>query len=291
MSEASMKKISACPSWLGLTEDRRKFVFLPERAEVVRKIFELAIGGIGSYAIANHLNRERIPAFGPSQTWDHTTVDSMLRNRATFGEYQPKSYAGGSKKGVPVGPPVAGYYPAAIDEATFHAAQAARRQNLISGRGRKGNNIANIFSGLAICAYCGSEIKFHSNGDAKSLICSKVLNNDGCIRTAWSYRDFEGNVLCFLAHPALAEKLSFGQKKIMSDLVYLIRQLSGHEVYTARFNIALLLKEIISELSISSAGSEPAQRLSEALVRRDISGRFFEIRLWDGPLYKGISVG
>ncbi|WP_249141240.1 MULTISPECIES: recombinase family protein [Bradyrhizobium] len=284
-----MKKISACPGWLGLTEDRWKFVFLPERAEVVRNIFELAIGGMGSYAIANHLNREKIPSFGPSQTWDHTTIDSMLRNRATFGERQPKSYAGGSKKGVPVGHPVANYYPAAIDEATFNAAQAARRQNLISGRGRKGNNIANIFSKLATCAYCGSEIKFDSH--AKSLFCSRVINDDGCTRTAWSYLDFELNVLGFLAHPALAEKLNLKQQEIMSDLVGLIMQRSDEKVYSARFNITLLLKEIISELSISSAGSEPQQRLPDALIGRDISGRFFEIRLWDGPLYRGISVG
>jgi len=285
-----MKKISACPSWLALTDDRQSFVFLPERAEIVRKIFELAIGGVGSYAIANHLNRQKVTPFGPSLTWDHTTIDSMLRNRATFGEHQPKSYAGGSKKGVPVGRPVAGYYPAAIDEATFNAAQAARRQNLISGSGRKGNNIANVFSGLATCAYCRSEIKFHSNGDAKSLICSKVINGEGCIRTAWSYRDFEVTVLHFLAHPALSERMSDEQKKIISDLVEHVKKLSGDQVYGARFSIALLLKRIVSELRISSAGSAPTPRLSDALVRRNVTGRFFEIRLWDGPLYRGISI-
>jgi hypothetical protein len=291
MSEGSTKKISASPSWLGLTEDRRSFVYLPERAEVVRKMFELAIGGIGSYAIANHFNREKIPAFGPSGSWDHTTIDSMLRNRATFGEYQPKSYAGGSKKGVAVGPPVSSYYPAAIDEATFHAAQAARRQNLITGRGRKGDNIANIFCGLSTCAYCGGEMKFHRNGDAKSLLCSKVLNNEGCIRTAWSYQNFEINVLCFLAHPALGDKVDGKQKKMISDLVDLIRKLSGDDVHSVRFEIALLLKNIVSKLSVSSAGTEPAPRMGGALVRRDVPGRFFEIRLWDGPLYRGISVG
>lgn len=290
MSEASIKKISACPSWLALTEDRQSFVFLPERAEIVRKIFELAIGGLGSYAIANHLRRENISAFGPSRAWDHTTIDSMLRNRATFGEHQPKSYAGGSKKGVSVGPPVAGYYPVAIDEATFDAAQAARRQNLVSGRGRKGNNIANIFSGLLTCAYCRSEMKFHSNGDAKSLICARVLKNEGCIRTAWSYRDFETNVLYFLAHPALSERLSDKQTEIISDLVKHIKLLSEDQIYSTRLSIALLLKKIVSELRISSAGPEPKPRLSKALIRRDVSGRFFEIRLWDSPLYKGISI-
>jgi hypothetical protein len=214
----------------------------------------------------------------------------MLRNRATLGEYQPKSYAGGSKKGVPTGPPVAYYYPAVIDEATFQAAQVARRQNLVSGRGRKGNNLANIFNGLATCAYCGSDVKFHSNGQAKSLICSTVLDNAGCTRTAWSYRDFEMNVLQFLSHPALPEQLSSEQKKILAQLVENIKRLSGDQVYDARYSIALSLKKIVTNLSISSAGQNSAPRLSGALVRRDIPGRFFDIRLWDGPLYRSFSI-
>jgi len=72
----------------------------------------------------------------------------MLRNRATVGEHQPRSYVGGSKKGTPIGDPISAYYPPVIDEATFQAAQEARRRNLLTGRGRKGNNIANLFTGL-----------------------------------------------------------------------------------------------------------------------------------------------
>src|SRR5581483_1538043 len=106
-----MKRISACPGWLDLSGDRRSFVFVPEKAQVVREIFELSIGGLGSYAIADRLNRKGVPPFGPSPTWDHTTIDGMLRSRATVGEYQPKSWAGGTKKGVPVGAPIANYYP------------------------------------------------------------------------------------------------------------------------------------------------------------------------------------
>src|SRR5258708_16300723 len=114
-----MKKISACPSWLKLSEDRYSFVFVPDRAEIVRKIFELSIGGLGSYSIANHLNRQNVPPFGPSPKWDHTTIDSMLRNRATFGEHQPESYAGGSQQGIPLAPPVPLSYPPLIHQAPF----------------------------------------------------------------------------------------------------------------------------------------------------------------------------
>jgi hypothetical protein len=50
-----LKKISACPGWLDLSEDRRSFVCVPGKAEIMRKIFELSIGGLGSYSIANHV--------------------------------------------------------------------------------------------------------------------------------------------------------------------------------------------------------------------------------------------
>jgi len=126
----SLKKISAAPSWLSLTDDRSAFVFLPERAEIVQRIFYLAIGGMGSYAIANYLDEQKVPTFTQSPNWDHTTIDYMLRNRATYGEYQPKSFAGGNKKGIPSGPPISNYYPAVVDKATFDAAQIARQQNL-----------------------------------------------------------------------------------------------------------------------------------------------------------------
>lgn len=231
-----MKKISACPGWLNLSEDRHSFIFVPDKAEIVRKISELSIGGLGSYSIANHLNRQNLPAFGPSPKWDHTTIDSMLRNRATVGEYQPKSWAGGRKKGIPVGDPVPGYYPAVIDEATFQAAQIARQRNLATGRGRKGLNITNIFTGLTTCAYCASPVKFHSTGNSKSLICAQVLCGTGCIRAAWSYRNFERSVLHFLTHPTLIESLKDEKRKTrLVELVRHVENLSTVDSYDARF--------------------------------------------------------
>ena len=285
-----MKKISACPSWLELSNDRTAFVFVPARAEIVRKIFELSVSGLGSYAIADRLTRQKVPPFGASRKWDHTTIDSMLRNRATTGQYQPKSWAGGNKKGVPVGAPISNYYPAIIDEETFQAAQRMRRQNLAAGRGRKGNNFANLFTGLTTCAYCNGPVKFHSHNDYKSLVCAQVLENAGCIRAAWSYKNFESSVLSFLAHPAFAERFAGDQKCALSQLAQRIRQLSGPDTYDIRLEIALLLKQMSPELTIASAGSDPRPIVPDALIRRDKPERFFEIRLWKGPKYRGIPI-
>jgi hypothetical protein len=286
----AMKKISACPSWLNLSEDRSSIIYVPEKAEVVRRIFELCIGGLGSYSIAKQLDRQDVPSFGPSPKWDHTTIDSMLRNRATIGEYQPKSYAGGRKKGTPSGPPVPNYYPAVVDESTFQAAQEARQRHLTAGRGRKGNDLANLFTGLTICGYCGEAVKFYSNGNDKSLICTQVLEGRGCIRVAWTYKNFEQSVLHFLCHPALTEAQQPGEQEQLASLVENIKQLPDQNALDARLEIASKLRSVVSTLKLSSAGKEGRSTLPDSLIRRDQRGRFFTIRLWQGPEQEGLPI-
>lgn len=290
MGDDVKKKISAAPSWLGLSDDRESFLLVPERAEVVRQIFGLAIGGMGSYAIANYLDELKIAPFTKSASWDHTTIDYMLRNRATYGEYQPKSFAGGHKKGVPNGPPVPGYYPAVIDKETFEAAQIARKANL-ANRGRKGNDLANIFAGLTTCAYCDNEVVLHRVANVQVLACERTIDGDGCSRTAWTYRNFEATVLAFLAHPALAERQQDEQKNKLLAMVEKIAQLSNENEphYPIRIDIAVALKQIVTKLVLHSAGTAP-NRLPSAQLAKDVSGRFVEIRLWNGPVDKYHSI-
>ncbi|KYH01822.1 recombinase family protein [Bradyrhizobium sp. DOA1] len=287
------KKISACPSWLTLSADRQSFVFLPERAEVVRRIYELAIGGMGSYAIANYLDEKKVGTFGRSPSWDSTTIDNMLRSRATLGEYQPKSYAGGRSKGSPIGPPIPNYYPQVIDQATFDAAQLARRHNLTFRRGRKGKHLVNLFAGLGRCAYCSSEIKYHRDGGGKAMICSQDLTERGCTRTAWSYEDFEKAVVTFLIHPTLGMLANSERRSELERLHNLALQQSIDQshAYSNRVAIAVILKGIITDLSVACAGKNAMPRLSDARVGRDLPGRYFDICLWDGPALRGISVG
>jgi Recombinase len=285
-----MKKIFACPGWLDLSEDRRSFILVAEKAEIVRRIFQLSIGGLGSYSIAKQLDRQNIPAFGKSPKWDHTTIDSLLRNRATLGEHQPKSYAGGSKKGVPVGDPIPNYYPAIIDEETFVAAQTARQIHLASGRGRKGNDLANLFTGITTCAYCGEAAKFYSNGNAKSLICARVLQGNGCIRFGWSYRNFEQSVLHFLSHPALLQNRSIDEQRELTALIQQLGKLTEPNPLDARLAIASQLKAIVSELKISAGGKDPTPTHPASLIKRDHPARFFEVRLWQGPLFRALPV-
>jgi recombinase len=282
------KKLSGHPAWLGLSEDRTSFIFLPDRAKIVKEIFELSIAGIGGYTIAKQLNAKKVPAFGPSQNWDQSTIHNLLRNRATVGEHQPKKYR--NRKESPVGDPVPGYYPEVIEESLFQAAQVARRKNLSSGRGRKGRHITNIFAGLLTCAYCANPIKFHSNGNAKSLICSTVINGAGCYRMAWSYRDFEDSFFDFVKNLMSESALVHSERKAVEELVSRIQALSATSLYEKRLELVLALKSMLSELKIASAGAAPHVGKPDARIRRDGPGRYFEVRFLHGSSRVGFPI-
>jgi hypothetical protein len=287
---AKSGKLMACPAWLELSKDRTGFVFLSDRAEIVRKIFELSIAGLGGYTIAKQLNAKNVPAFGTSEKWDQSTINNMLRSRATIGEHQPRQYAasadhpdrGRDRRGSPVGDVVQNYYPAAIDEELFDRAQEARRENLTSRRGRKGRLITNLFAGLPTCAYCAAPVKFHSNGNDKSLICSTVLEQRGCCRKGWSYGNFEVSFFKLVTAIELEQTAAQSQRERFGELQDLIRDASGPNVYDARLALALALKTVVSELKMAAGGSTPAADKPNARIRRDDPGRYFEVSLFGG---------
>lgn len=275
------KKITNTPGWLALNEDRTAFVYLPDRAEVVREIFDLSIGGLGGYSIAKLLNSRNVRAFGTSGRWDQSTIHNMLTSRATVGEYQRKQVIEG--KEYPVGRPISGYYPPVIDEKTFEAAQIARRRNSLSGRGRKGRVITNLFAGLTKCAYCNSPVKFHRNGPSKSLICAKVLDGLNCFRFGWPYHDFEQSFFAFFHEPDFNPKL-----------FQLLVRLRGTEeedrTYETRVEIAHALRSLVSIVTMAAAGGSPAASKPDALIRRNHPDRFFSVKFSDGSSRTGYPI-
>jgi Recombinase len=286
------KKFTNCPSWLTLSEDRASFIFMPDRAEIVRKIFELSIAGLGGYTIAKQLNNKRVPAFGLSKKWDQSTIHNMLRNRATVGEHQPKRSENGRE--YPVGDPVPGYYPAVIEESVFQAAQDARQQNLSEGRGRKGRVLTNLFGGIATCAYCAKSVQFYSNGNAKSLVCAGLLNGrvvakqtDGqsCYRKAWSCRDFENSFFQFILSHQSDPATEPSERTALVPLVDQIKALAGPDLYEARLTLRATLKKSVSLLKIASAGLNPVAEKPSARIIRDVPERCFEVGFFRGPPY------
>jgi hypothetical protein len=110
------------------------------------------------------LNREGVPTIGRGKHWATSSVAKLLGNRAAIGEYQP--HKGRGPKRRPDGPPVPGYFPAAVTEAEFYAARAA----LGDRRGKPGRppkDRVNVFAGLLFDARDGGTIQQVNKGEKK----------------------------------------------------------------------------------------------------------------------------
>jgi hypothetical protein len=166
----------------------------------VQQIFEDTAAGIGVYSVANRLNKANVATFGGPNGWHPSYVAKILNNRAVLGEFQPSVLKG--NRPVAEGEPIKGYFPAIIAEGLYHQAQFAKSQRRGSGAGRKGTAFANLFSGIAKCAYCRSPVLFENKGArAKGgtyLSCSGAKRQRGCHSARWRYRDFEASFLAFV---------------------------------------------------------------------------------------------
>jgi DNA invertase Pin-like site-specific DNA recombinase len=135
------------PPWLEAVGvgDRRKAAVIPEKAALVQCIFGMVIAGHGCTRVRNTLIREKVrPLWG--RDWSRTSLRRLLSDRAVLGEYRPTTTDDKGNR-VPDGEAIENYYPAVIDPATFHKAQAClgARKN---GRAPRASQLTNVFSGL-----------------------------------------------------------------------------------------------------------------------------------------------
>jgi DNA invertase Pin-like site-specific DNA recombinase len=188
-----------CPAWLALSPDRSGYVPIPERVEIVRQIFRDTAEGIGMYSIASRLNKAGTATFGGPNGWHQSYIAKILANRAVLGEFQPHARLDGKR--VPDGQPVEGYYPAIVEEDLFFQAHLGKSQRRGTA-GRKGTGFANLFSGIARCAYCQAPVLFENKGTGRKggtyLICDNARRHRGCPSVRWRYRDFEATCLAFV---------------------------------------------------------------------------------------------
>lgn len=164
-----------CPLWMKPKGDDG-FELIEDRAEVVRKIFELTIDGHGRQAVRNYLVQNRIKPFNPkSRTWHTSYIERILKNHQAYGAVQLY------KNREPDGEPLRGYYPAAVSEDMYLAALHATRQRKIAdAKGVTRRNRVNVFSGLLWCE-CGDMIRLKNNGKGQFYYkCINVLEHRGC---------------------------------------------------------------------------------------------------------------
>lgn len=187
------------PAWLRLEEsdNGRRWELIQDRAAVVRRIFKLCIEGHGLHAIAQRLNREKVPLMRPqwakekwqTREWGPTYISNILHNRAVLGEIQPHVMKDGKR--VAIGEPLQGYYPRVVSDAVFHraaAATAARR----SLKGPRGKHCRNLFTGILFDATDGRNMVTVSESDKCKTV--KLISSGG-ERGLSSYRTFRLDLL------------------------------------------------------------------------------------------------
>ena len=179
-SEQRKPMSKVCPYWLKLEDDG--FQTIPERVEVVKEIFNLAINGYGAPVISKQLNNRKVPVFSPTTrnkfgTWGVSSVRKILTSRAVLGEYQPYTNPIGSSKREPSGPPIQNYYPQIISQDLFYLVQAATEQRRTSRVTKVGGEF-NVWSKIGVCAKCGAAMNKVNKGTPPKggiyLVCASA---------------------------------------------------------------------------------------------------------------------
>src|SRR5690606_25221431 len=75
---------SVCPAWLILDPATHKFLEVPERVRIVKRIFDEHIDGFGKRKIASRLNAEGLAPWGRGDSkgdgWHPSYIQKILSN-------------------------------------------------------------------------------------------------------------------------------------------------------------------------------------------------------------------
>ena len=189
-AKATEKPItSRGPAWLRLEDGRWRV--LEDRADVVRRIFSLALAGTGENSIATTLNRDGIATWGdngraPASMWHKSYVSKILTAPAVVGTLVPyvMSHESGQKTRT-AGAPIPGYYPAIVSPETWAGVRIFKEvPNPLRGR-HAVKPVQNVLGGLARCSACGSAMTRVYKGSAEKagapkLVCVAGKTGKGC---------------------------------------------------------------------------------------------------------------
>ncbi|MGF1743816.1 recombinase family protein [Vibrio minamisatsumaniensis] len=150
-------KNSRLPDWLSWNEDKTDFVINQSAKVTIQRVFELSAGGSGIEIIARTLNAEGCRTLKNNKEWRSSGVSKLLRNRAVIGEFQfyQKNSQG---KRVPIGEPIASYYPTIVSKPLFLAVQQGMDLRNKRGSGNRVGQFTNLFTGLIRCGECGAAV-------------------------------------------------------------------------------------------------------------------------------------
>lgn len=259
------------PAWLEYSDVDKQFHVIEDRAEVVKKIFDLCANTCGLWSITRYLNENSIPVFGKAKFWGRSYVKKILSNRAVLGEFQPHYMVDGKRQ--PIGDPIQNYFPPIVSSDLFHLSAASIDKRTVNGAGRKGEGFSNLFSGLLYCEICGSKVKVRNRGalpkGGKVLICANKLQGAGCTSEDWKLPFFEKVIFRHLLEINFDDLINRDVLKpnFQSDKTVLLEKLKKTE---------LQISNLIDTSSSESMSAENKSRFVEKINKLD--GQISELK-------------
>lgn len=173
------------PAWLKANADVTGWIPLPEKVEIVQRIFKMAIT-TGQSRIVDVLNEEGVETMEDAQYWTQGVVGALLRSPAVKGDYVQKN--GGERV-------IEGYFPAVVTKEQWLRVQSAVKARANTG-GTKSDKVNNLFSALSRCMYCGSATRFVPTRKGHAYIhCLKAYSKGGCPARPFPYNAAETAIL------------------------------------------------------------------------------------------------
>ena len=273
-------------------DDPRFWVMEPEAAEVVRRIYRMALEGYGLAEIAARLAadgvvnptyywRSRGTSRGGSKStveptkWGHTTVKKILTLQEYCGDViNFKSYSKSYKMKKRIENPeenraiFLNVHEAIIDRQTWEKVQALQK-----GTRRKKPTVTqepSVFSGLLKCPECGGNLNFHfnqNNHDIKFFSCQN--HNSGyrkCSKTHYIRLDFLEQVVLYEV-----KRLACFASEYENDF---IKAMIGRSAKVAE-NTALRKQR---ELDALTARDRELDMLFERLYEDNVAGKIDDAR-------------
>ena len=273
-------------------DDPRFWVVEPEAAEVVRRIYCMALEGYGLAEIADRLAadgvvnptyywRSRGTSRGGSKStveptkWGHTTVKKILTLQEYCGDViNFKSYSKSYKMKKRIENPeenraiFLNVHEAIIDRQTWEKVQALQK-----GTRRKKPTVTqepSVFSGLLKCPECGGNLNFHfnqNNHDIKFFSCQN--HNSGyrkCSKTHYIRLDFLEQVVLYEV-----KRLACFASEYENDF---IKAMIGRSAKVAE-NTALRKQR---ELDTLTARDRELDMLFERLYEDNVAGKIDDAR-------------
>jgi DNA invertase Pin-like site-specific DNA recombinase len=188
------------PAWLRVTGSgkNQKFEAIPDRVEIVRRIFDLTARGVGRRTIVRQFNDEGIATFGRGAKWRPSAIAKILTNKAALGHFQPmRKVKGGGKE--PSGTPLPSYFPRIVSAGQFYRAKVAMQSRVAAG-GPRSERVINLLNGLGYCAACQGRMMIENKGPkpkgGRYFSCSSYAHRAGCTNdTRWPVEKIEELVL------------------------------------------------------------------------------------------------